>query len=162
MLPVSIRAKNSNWKRLCHTSAAVNVGTRNIPYTIIGRRNAKQARAWGLAGSWLWHRQTGTRQGKPASSVKHIQPCHLASAIPSTPISQHAMEIILKPMVALSLQGLANAAWSLRSISQLFYESVICSMLLHQEHAILDWLTSVCFVFYSEILKLHLLACYTY
>lgn len=100
----------------------VNPGARNIPYTIRGRRHARRARAWGLAAD------SGTNTGRQAPGMESLhhshprwsmgQPCHLPAAILSTPISQHTMEIILKPMEGLSLQkmGLANVGWNLRRV----------------------------------------------
>lgn len=43
----AISTKNNSRKRLCHASAAsrVNLGARNIPYMIRGRRDAKRAGA---------------------------------------------------------------------------------------------------------------------
>lgn len=93
-------------------------------YPVYHQREKRCQASQGLRiGSRLWrkHRKTGTRHGKPASqssSVKHSQPCHLPAAILSTPISQHTMKIILKPMDGLRLwkMGLGNTGWNLRRV----------------------------------------------
>lgn len=65
-------------------------------------------------GNQLWHkhRKTGTGNGKPVPVfLSEAGPCHPPAAMLSTPISQHTIEIILKPMEGLSLHtiGLADA-----------------------------------------------------